>query len=346
MEPPHLEFESFLGTVPGMIYRSRLAPPPYSIEFVSDEMTAIAGYPASDFMGREPKRVWAELVHPDDQGPTRQKLVGAPADGTTTEVEYRVRRADGTYAWILSRFRKVAADDGTLWAHGAAFDVTARHEAEELRRRLEAQQARTEEIEASGVRIVEAGDEARRRLERDLHDGAQQRLVIALMTLRRAAKEATGTPAETLVAESVEHLQQGLTELRELARGIHPSLLGERGLAAALSRLVAGSPLRVELDVVEERLPQTIETAVYFTVAEALTNAAKHSGAATARVEVAVTDGVVMAEIRDDGGGGASPTGGSGLRGLVDRLGALGGTVEVESPPGRGTSVRARLPLP
>ena len=139
---PPLELESFLGTVPGMIYRSRLSPEPYSIEFVSDEMTSIAGYPAADFIGPEPKRNWAELVHPEDREANRRTLLGAPTDGTITEVEYRVRRADGSYAWILSRFRKLAAKDESLWVHGAALDVTARHEAEELRRRLEGEHAR------------------------------------------------------------------------------------------------------------------------------------------------------------------------------------------------------------
>ena len=132
-----LELESFLGTVPGMIYRSRLSPEPYSIEFVSDEMTSIAGYPATDFMGPEPKRIWAELLHPEDREASRGKLLDAPIDGSITEVEYRVRRADGSYAWILSRFRKIAGEDESLWVHGAALDVTARHEAEDLRRQLE-----------------------------------------------------------------------------------------------------------------------------------------------------------------------------------------------------------------
>jgi PAS domain S-box-containing protein len=102
-----LELASFLGTVPGMIYRSRLAPEPYFIEFVSDEMTSIAGYAATDFMGAEPKRRWSDLIHPDDRDPSRATVAGAPSDGTITEVEYRIRRADGSYAWILSRFRKL-----------------------------------------------------------------------------------------------------------------------------------------------------------------------------------------------------------------------------------------------
>ena len=204
-----LELESFLGTVPGMIYRSRLAPEPYLIEFVTDEMTSIAGYPAIDFMGLEPKRSWLELVHPDDREGMRSALRGAPADGSINEVEYRVQRADGSYAWILSRFRKLVFEDGSIWVHGAALDVTARHEAEGLRLRLESERARADALQQSRARIVEAGDEARRRLERDLHDGAQQHLLVSLLTLRRAAKAADGTDASPLVAEAVGYLEQG-----------------------------------------------------------------------------------------------------------------------------------------
>lgn len=125
-------------------------------------MTAIAGYSAADFVGPTPKRKWSELIHPDDRETSRARLEDAPVDGTITEVEYRVRRADGSYAWILSRFRKVFGEDDSLWVHGAALDVTARHEAEDLRRRLETEHARATALEESRTRIVEAGDEARR----------------------------------------------------------------------------------------------------------------------------------------------------------------------------------------
>jgi PAS domain S-box-containing protein len=340
-----LELESFLGTVPGMIYRSRLSPAPYTIEFVSDEMTSIAGYPASDFMGPEPKRIWAELMHPDDREATVETVLTAPIDGTISEVEYRVRRADGSYAWILSRFRKFVGEDESLWVHGAALDVTAHHEAEHLRRRLESEHARAEALEESRARIVEAGDEARRRLERDLHDGAQQRLIVSLMALRRAASAAAGTPAVPLLEQGIEHLEQGLAELRELAQGIHPGQLSERGLAYTLGRLAERAPLPVEVDVLDVRLSQAAETAIYFTVAEGLTNVAKYARATRARVSVASLDGLVVAEISDDGRGGADPSGGSGLRGLADRLEAIGGSLGLESPPGRGTVVRARVPV-
>ena len=128
------ELDSILGTVPGLVFRSRIAPDPYLIEFVSDEMSSIAGYPAKDFMGTEPRLVWTDLMHPDDRERVATTIRGAAADGPITEVEYRALRADGSYAWILSRLRKLVADHGSIWVHGAALDVTARHEAEDLRR--------------------------------------------------------------------------------------------------------------------------------------------------------------------------------------------------------------------
>ena len=274
-----------------MIYRSRLSPAPYTIEFVSDAMTSIAGYPATDFVGPDPKRTWSELIHPEDVEASRAQVLGAPVDGSVNEVEYRVRRADGTYAWILSRFRKVVGEDESLWVHGAALDVTARHEAEELRRRLEGEHARAAALEESRARIVEAGDEARRRLERDLHDGAQQRLIVSLMILRRAAGEAADTSASLLLEQGIEHLEQGLAELRELARGIHPSQLSEDGLARALALPADRAPLPVEVDVPAEQLPQPVETAIYFTVAEGLTNVAKYASATRARVGVEMREG-------------------------------------------------------
>jgi signal transduction histidine kinase len=200
------------------------------------------------------------------------------------------------------------------------------------------------EIEASRARIVAASDEARRRLERDLHDGAQQRFVLASLALRRAGALARGTAAEPLVAEAVEQLQQGLAELRELAHGIHPAVLRGRGLAAALEGLAARSPLPVELQLTRERVAPALETAIYFTIAEALTNIAKHAQATRASVTVEIADGALVAEIADDGIGGASATAGAGLRGLADRLDALGGTLTVHSPRGGGTRVRAQAP--
>jgi signal transduction histidine kinase len=195
-----------------------------------------------------------------------------------------------------------------------------------------------------GLRLVEAADEARRQLERDLHDGAQQRLVLASLTLRRAAVQARGTPAEPLVTEAIDQLQQGLAELRDLARGIHPAALSEHGLAPALESLVARAPLPVELRVTRRRVHPAVEAAIYFTVAEAITNIVKHAAATSVTVEVEVREESLVAMIADDGVGGARAGAGSGLTGLADRLDALGGTLTVESPRSGGTTLRARIP--
>jgi signal transduction histidine kinase len=201
------------------------------------------------------------------------------------------------------------------------------------------------EVEASRARIVIAADEARKRLERDLHDGAQQRFVLASLWLKSAAVQAHGTPAEPFVAEAVEQLQHGLAELRDLAHGIHPAVLSERGLAAALEGLARRSPLPLELRITRVRVAPAVETAIYFTVVEALTNVAKHAQATHATVTIEIDDGALIAQIADDGLGGASATAGSGLRGLADRLDALGGTLSIESPRGGPTIIRARAPL-
>ena len=201
------------------------------------------------------------------------------------------------------------------------------------------------EVEASRARIVIAADEARKRLERDLHDGAQQRFVLASLWLKGAAVQAHGTPAEPFVAEAVEQLQHGLAELRDLAHGIHPAVLSERGLAAALEGLARRSPLPLELRITRERVARAVETAIYFTVVEALTNVAKHAQATHATVTIEIDDGALIAQIADDGIGGASAAAGSGLRGLADRLDALGGTLSIESPRGGPTIIRARAPL-
>jgi PAS domain S-box-containing protein len=327
-----------------MIYRTRLVPP-FDSEFISEEMGAVVGYPAEDFVGANPKRRWADYMHPDDRERVREAMVEGTANGSTGEVEYRVRRSDGSEAWILSRARRIVDEDGTPWLHGAAIDVTARHEAEELQRRLEAEQVRTAEIQASRARIVEAADEARRKLERDLHDGAQQRLVATLLTLKLAAKQARGTDAEAMVAEASEQLEQGLAELRDLAQGIHPAVLTDRGLGPAIEALAARCPVPVDVDVTDRRPAPAVEAAIYFTVGEALTNIAKYARAGRASVRVEIEGANVVAEISDDGVGGVDTEAGSGLRGLADRLDALGGTLAVESAEGAGTRVLAQAPI-
>jgi len=200
------------------------------------------------------------------------------------------------------------------------------------------------ELRASRARLVEVGDAERRRIQRNLHDGAQQRLTAVLLTIGRL-RESAGDRNRALLDAAIDELAAGLDELRELARGLHPSLLSERGLAVALEALALRTPLRVELTAsVDRRFPDQIEAAAYYVVAEAIANVQKHAAAKHVAVSATADDaGELLVEVVDDGAGGADPQG-EGLRGLVDRVEALGGTLEVDSPAGCGTRVRARLP--
>jgi signal transduction histidine kinase len=202
------------------------------------------------------------------------------------------------------------------------------------------------ELIASRARIVAAADDARRRLARDLHDGAQQRLVSAVMSLQLADQRLDTDPAGArhLLREALGHARGGLEELRELAAGMHPSILTNRGLSAAVDALAQRSPLPVEVRVPERRYPPPVEAAAYFVVAEALTNAAKHGSATRSQVSAEEHDDVLMVDIDDDGRGGAHLRGG-GLPGIKDRVEALGGGFHLDSPPGRGTRLRVTLPL-
>jgi signal transduction histidine kinase len=211
---------------------------------------------------------------------------------------------------------------------------------------LASAQARQELIE-SRARIVRAGDEARRKLERDLHDGAQQRLVSLALSLRVAGDALDSDPerGRQLLDHARGELDQAIEELRELARGIHPAVLTERGLAAAVELLRARSPLPVKTDIAPERLTPAVEAAAYYVVAEALTNVARYSSASAASVTVSRDGDHVTVEISDDGRGGADPATGSGLRGLADRVEALDGKLDIHSPAGDGTRIRAVFEL-
>jgi len=214
--------------------------------------------------------------------------------------------------------------------------------------RLQAElRARVVELRASRARLVEATDAERRRIERDLHDGTQQRLVSIAMSLGLLESKLPGEAkgARPLVRETREALTVALAELRELTHGINPPLLTERGLPAALDELCRRAALPAHLDLaLDRRLPDRIESAAYFVVSEALTNAAKHSHGSEVRVCASGNAGTLIVEVADDGIGGATTTGGSGLRGLADRVEALGGRITVSSPPGRGTTLRAEIP--
>jgi signal transduction histidine kinase len=214
--------------------------------------------------------------------------------------------------------------------------------------RLDAElRARVAELQTSRARLVETGLAERRRLERDLHDGAQQRLVSLSLRLGLARSKVHEDPdqADELLAGAAEELQQALAELRELARGIHPAVLADHGLDAALDVLTDRAPLPVEVvSTPAERLPAPVEAAAYFVIAEALTNVAKYADAEHATVSVERVNGHASIEVSDDGIGGADPKRGSGLRGLADRVAALDGRLELQSPPGRGTTIRAEIP--
>ena len=204
-----------------------------------------------------------------------------------------------------------------------------------------------EQLATSRARIVTAADDARRRIERDLHDGAQQRLVSLALSLRLLEpKLKPGSEAARELAAARTELDQALGELRELARGIHPSVLSDRGLEAALRGLAGRSPVPVELDADGcDTLPPALQTTAYFVAAEGLTNAFKHARCSRAAVRVVVDDSWATVEVSDDGVGGTRLDGGSGLRGLVDRVSALGGELELDSPAGAGTTLRARIEI-
>jgi signal transduction histidine kinase len=209
-------------------------------------------------------------------------------------------------------------------------------------------EASNAELRRSRARVVAAGDETRRRLERDLHDGAQQRLVHTLVTLklaRRAIDEGDGE-AGKLIEEALGHAERANEELRELAHGILPAVLSRGGLRVGVEALVSRLRIPVSVDVPGERLPPSLEATAYFITAEALTNVVKHAHARRAEVRASLDRNVLRLEVRDDGEGGAKLDGGSGLVGLQDRAAAAGGALRVESPPGKGTVVAATLPVP
>ncbi len=213
--------------------------------------------------------------------------------------------------------------------------------------RLKAElRARVEELRVSRLRIVEAADDARRRIERDLHDGAQQQLVSLALDLRMLKARLGDSGLSSTVDEIGEKLAIALAELREFARGIHPAFLSERGVRAAVEALVARAPLEVDAVVdLDERLPAAVEAAAYFVVAEGLTNVVRYAETKQARVRVSRVGGEVCVVVSDEGKGGATVEGGTGLRGLIDRLAVLDGRLDVDSPPGGGTRLEAHIPI-
>jgi signal transduction histidine kinase len=257
-----------------------------------------------------------------------------------------------------------ALDTGTLQAFDFSIEVAGSVRQFEARvapsgpeevtaiiRDFTAQRAADAELRRSRARIVEATDAERQRLERDLHDGAQQRLVsltLALRLLRARLGTTDGSNADAIAAsdEAAAELKTAIHELRELARGIHPAILTEAGLGPALAALVDRSRVPASLgSVPDRRLSQAIEATAYFVVSEALTNVAKYAAASTVTVGASCDETTLRVEVADDGIGGADDTQGTGIRGLQDRVAALGGRLTLHSPPGQGTLVVAEIPI-
>jgi len=264
-----------------------------------------------------------------------------PAENDRTQSWSAVER-EGRRVGAIVHDRVLGDDPELLATVAAAAGLSIENE------RLQAQlRARVQELRASRARIVEAGTAERRRLERNLHDGAQQRLVALSLTLRVAQSRLRKDPdgAEAMIAGAQEELTLALEELRELARGIHPAVLTDRGLEPALHALVDRATVPVTVTAEVERLPAPVEAAAYFVVSEALQNVAKYARATSADVSVRRIRGRLVVDVTDDGVGGADAGRGSGLRGLKDRLAALDGTIAVDSPVGRGTRLRAEIPL-
>jgi signal transduction histidine kinase len=272
-------------------------------------------------------------------------------DETGRRVDLPQRASGRTWTTVEREGRPVAAI-----VHDAALDTTselvqAAAAASSLaidNERLKADlRARLEELRVSRLRIVEATDAARRRIERDLHDGAQQQLVALALELRLLHRRVEDQPEITPLVDSLSHrLSSALAELRELARGIHPTILTDQGLAPAIDALADRAAVDVRAAVgVDERLSEPVEAAAYFVVAEALTNVVKYARASAVDVDVRCVDGEVHVEVADDGVGGVDLGAGSGLRGLQDRLAAVDGELDIDSPPGGGTRLRARIPL-
>ena len=305
----------------------------------------IFGWSRDEMLGRGD----LPMAPPSKRAESEELFAKVSAGEWVNDYETVRQRKDGTLVDVSIAAAPVRDGSGRVVGNMVAYtDITERKAQEAEVHRLNAElHARLEELAASRARIVTAGDVARRRLERNLHDGAQQRLVTLSLALRGAVSKLDSDPAATraALANACEELALALDELRELARGLHPAVLSDRGLRVAVETLASRVPVPVEIvEIPDERLPEPVEAAAYYLIAEALTNVAKYAHASTVRVRVDATDASVVVAVSDDGVGGADPATGSGLRGLADRVEALGGSLEVVSPAGAGTSLRAEIP--
>jgi PAS domain S-box-containing protein len=310
--------------------------------FANAAAVAILGYASeAELIGR-PSHATIHHSHPDGRPfpeaecpLLRPRRTGEPV---RVDQDWFVRR-DGSFVPVAYSSAPVTV--GGQWGAVVVFrDVTERNRAETERLRAEA-------IHASRARIVQAALQERRRLGRDLHDGAQQRLINVIFALQAARRDAGDDASRQAIAEALEETQQAIRDLRDLGAGLDPSVLAHRGLAAAIASLTARTPVPVTLDVPARRFDPLVESTAYFVVSEALANVAKHAQAGEAAVTIAAAPDRLRVTVTDDGRGGATPdlAGGSGLAGLADRVAAVGGMLSVASPPGEGTRLVAELPV-
>src|SRR4051795_12149936 len=265
---------SLVANIPGAVYRCA-CDSDWTMEWLSDEIEEISGYPACEFI-RNAVRTFASVIHPDARAQVERSVLDGVEAGRPYTLEYRIVRRDGGERWVLERGQAQEAGDGRRWLDGAIFDITARRAAEQALREREIIAAQLAEVRASRARILEAADRARREIERNLHDGAQQRFVSLMLRLQLwlSAHPELSAEARSELDEALAELRAGLAELRDLAHGLHPAVLTDRGLADALSALGYRAAVPVELHVrlPADRLPISVEAAAYFTVCEALTN--------------------------------------------------------------------------
>ena len=302
---------------------------------ITDEIERISGYPPHNFLASTSARS-SRSSTPRTVDTVLEAIALSSADNDEPfELEYRIVRADGEVRWVLDRGQLVRGPGGRLWLDGAMFDITERR----APRRRAAPRGRggpTAELRASRARIIEAADKARRKIERDLHDGAQQRMVSLVLDVQVAKRRFAKDPTD--IGPFLEKLGQrppGGVRRAARARPRHPPGRADRARApGGVGAVAARCAIPVEVvDELEERLPPAVEATAYFTVAEALTNVAKYAEATHAVVRADAATSRLVVEVRDDGIGGASTGSGSGLSGLADRVGALDGTLSVESPP-------------
>lgn len=318
------------------------------IAFVNDAAVRILRYDSDDELLGRPSHDTVHWKHPD----------GSPYPAEDCPITHATRRGEAIRMerdwWVRKDGSMVPISihcvqmeiDGRMGTAMTFHDLTASVQAEEERRRFEVERARLSEVRASRARIVEAADEQRRRVVRDLHDGAQAGLVRVVVALQLALRGPGVTDAGgTLLGDALDNARSAIDDLRELAQGVHPAVLTHRGLAPAVRSLAGRASVPVVIEIADERYPTSVESAAYFVTAEALTNVAKYAQAATARVTTTRTPSHLVLTVEDDGIGGARTSGGTGLAGLADRLAALDGSLTVSSPPGEGTHIRAEIPL-